>query len=42
MVGDDAQGDVGDRVTIRMTLERRRPDGDVYTQSVETSVTLRN
>lgn len=32
----------GNRVTIRLTLERAQPDGDVITQSVETSVTLRN
>jgi len=32
----------GDRVTIRMSLERTNSDGNVYTQSVESSVTLRN
>ena len=32
----------GDQVTIRLTLERTRPDGEVYTQSVSTRVTLRN
>jgi hypothetical protein len=32
----------GNRVTIRLTLERAQPDGGAHTQSVETSVTLRN
>ena len=32
----------GNRVTIRMTLERTSPDGAVFTQSVSTGVTLRN
>jgi hypothetical protein len=32
----------GNRVTIRLTLERAQPSGGVHTQSVETSVTLRN
>lgn len=32
----------GNRVTIRMTLERTSPDGVVFTQSVSTGVTLRN
>ena len=32
----------GNRVTIRLTLERAQPNGGVHTQSVETSVTLRN
>ena len=32
----------GNRVTIRLSLERAQPNGSVNTQSVETSVTLRN
>lgn len=32
----------GNRVTIRLTLERAQPAGGAHTQSVETSVTLRN
>jgi prepilin-type N-terminal cleavage/methylation domain-containing protein len=32
----------GNRVTIRMTLERTSPDGAVFTQSVSTGFTLRN
>lgn len=32
----------GNRVTVRMTLERTSPDGAVFTQSVSTGFTLRN
>ena len=32
----------GNRVTIRLTLERQGQNGDVYTQSLTTGVTLRN